>query len=109
MIRCTYAKEDSDINKNSIQVGGCFVNIETIISNATNEFKKQLESELSGLPEGQLTPAKASQFTQSMQKAISAAANKGYENFLQSHEHQEGTIIANGKILRFKQDSPKIF
>ncbi len=85
------------------------MNIETIISSATNEFKKQLESELNELPAGQLTPAKASQFTQGMQKAISAAAIKGYENFLQTHEHQEKTMAANGQILRFKQDSLKIF
>ena len=85
------------------------MSVDSIISHATAEFKKQLESELKGLPEGQLTPEKASQFTQGMQKAISAAAIKGYENFLQDHEHEEETMIANGQILRFKQDSPKIF
>ena len=85
------------------------MNIETIISNATNEFKKQLESELKGLPEGQMTPEKASRFTQGMQKAISVAAIKGYDNFLQSHESEEETMVANGQVLRFKQDSTKKF
>lgn len=85
------------------------MNIEAIISSATDEFKNQLDSELNELPEGQLTPEKASQFTQSMQKAISAAATAGYESFLKSHEHHEDTMTADGQILRFKQESSKIF
>ena len=85
------------------------MSIESIIPGAKDEFKKQLESELSGLPTGQLNPEKASQFTQGMQKAISAAAIKGYENFLQSHKDEKETLLANSQILRFKQDSSKIF
>jgi len=85
------------------------MNIESIISSSVNELKRQLESELSELPEGQLSPAKASQFTKGMQKAISAAALKGYEDFLKSHEPHEATVVSDGKLLRFKQESPKIF
>ncbi len=80
-----------------------------IIEAATEEFKQKLRHALDNLSVATLTPELAEQVSHGLQESIRSAALVGYRTFLESYDEKHDTLEVNGRVLRFKFTSAKIF
>ena len=80
-----------------------------IIQIAMDEFKqKMMELGQTWNTDG-LTPELADQDGQGLKQALTAAAQKAYQAFLQSYDLAEPTLVVQGQTVRWKCVSEKTF
>ena len=83
--------------------------VDQVVESMSFEIKRILEEFAENRNDEVLTPACASEMTQVLQKAVSAAGIAGLRAFLESYEDSSETVENEGQVYRYKLTSTKEF